>query len=103
MAVMASIKSSKGINGLMAKYKTRPDFLKVMMEAMRDPDLKPFMKGLPGAPGLPQAVPVAVAPVAEPQQQEEPANMTLDPSAISGPADTAPVRAHKVPPPVDTQ
>ncbi len=108
MAVMASVKNSKGINGLMMKYMARPDFLKFMMEAMRDPDLKPFMKGLPGAPVMPQAVPVAAVPAEEPAQEEEAGSLTLDPSAMNAPATTAPAnttpaRAGKVPPPVDTQ
>jgi len=103
MAVLNSVKNAKGINTIMAKYVTRPDFLKLMMEAMKDPDLKPFMKGMPGAPAQPQTVPVSVEPAAQPSQQEEDQGpMTLDPSAISGPAAAAPARRQKAPPPVDT-
>lgn len=108
MAMLASLKGSKGLNAIIAKYSTRPDFLKLMMEVMRDPDMKPVMSrmppgaGLPGQ-GIPQTVPVAVEPGEEPAQEEETGSMTLDSSVISGPAKTAPAASHKVPPPVDTQ
>lgn len=104
MAMIASVKGSKGLNGIIAKYSTRPEFLKLMMEVMRDPDMRPVMSRLPAGAGLPgggMPVPVEVEPAGEPQQEEE-GNMTFDPSAISGPAKTAPAATHKVPPPVDT-
>lgn len=101
MAVLASVRNAKGVNALMAKYITRPDFLKVMMEVMKDPDMKHAMSSMPMGGGMPQAVPVAAGPAEEAQQEEEAGNQTLDPSAISGPFKTAPARAQKAPPPVD--
>lgn len=107
MAVLASIQKAKGANALIAKYAVRPDFIKVMMEAMKDPDMKPVMSRVPMGGGMPQPVPVATGPAEEPQQ-EEGGSLTLDPSAMNvpagaTPAEAAPARARKVPPPVDTQ
>ena len=108
LVVVASIQRARGMDKIMAKYVTRPDFIKLMMEIMKDPAIRPLMKGAPG--GLPVSQ-------AEPATQSLPgsaadagdAPMTLDSSAISatpaaGPAiEPSAPRKGKVPPPVDTQ
>lgn len=111
MAAFASLQNAKGMDKVMMKYALRPDFMKLLMEVMADPEMKPFMNGmppgmalpLPGTPRQGPAVPVNTrpAPAPEPEGEDE-GEMTFDPSAISGPAKEAPVRSKKLPPPVDT-
>lgn len=108
MEIFAAIQKAPGASAIVAKYATRPDFLKVMMEAMKDPEMKPIMSRIPMGGGMPQAVPVAAGPADEAGQEEEGGSLTLDPSAMNAPAaaapaNTVPARAKKVPPPVDTQ
>lgn len=109
LQVISLVHNARGMDKLVAKYALRPDFLKVMMEAMNDPEMKPFMQGLPGGMG---ALPGAAMPVpaAQPQEEVAPAGpsgdgeLTLDPSVISGTPQSAPSKpARKVPPPVDTE
>ncbi|HAT71821.1 MAG TPA: hypothetical protein DCS63_03295 [Elusimicrobia bacterium] len=112
LKVMAYIQSAKGMEKLVAKYAMRPDFMKLMMDVMKDPALRPLLKNVPG--GLPQpgaggppptrAQP-SPGPQAEPAGEDGGVSLTLDPSAISGTpaAKPAPARARKVPPPIDNQ
>ena len=108
MGIFAAIQKAPGANAIVAKYATRPDFLKVLMEAMKDPDMKPIMSKIHMGGGMPQVVPVAAGPAEEPRQEEESGGLTLDPTAMdvpaaAAPAKAAPARARKVPPPVDTE
>ena len=120
MSMLAAMRGSKSLEKMMAKYATRPEFLALMMEVMRDPAVKPFMSAVPGglppelpqAPGAarpqtgPQAVPAASAGEgAGENAAEEEGPMMLDTSAISGTSSEAPAPARKggVPPPVDSQ
>lgn len=112
LAVIAALQNAKGMNKIVAKYATRPDFISLMMEAMNDPELKPLMTRMPGMPGISAmpgqqvARPVSTLPPpasggGEDEGDEEEEDMTFDPSAISGPVKTAPVQPKKAPPPVD--
>lgn len=108
MAAMQNIRG-KGMEKVMMKYAARPEFLKLMMEFMNDPELKPLLRNMPstpGIPGMPQGTVVSVPtgrPPAEAQPSDEDGDgeMTFDPSVISGPAKKAPAPAKKVPVPVD--
>ncbi len=89
---------------IVAKYATRPDFLKLMMRLMKEPELRDLMKDMPG--GMPQAPQPGTVPTqaSQPQQPQEEGDMTFDASVISGqqpPASKTP--AAKVPPPVDSE
>lgn len=114
MAVMGAIKNAKGMEALVAKYAYRPEFLSLMMEVMKDPEIKPFLGGMPGvnpgalAPQAPQ--PVANQPAPESSlprvgEGEDGAPMVLDTSAISGTSSepAAAPKTRKVPPPVDSE
>jgi hypothetical protein len=111
LAVLGTIKSSKTMQGLAAKYAMRPDFMKLIMEVSADPAIKPLMRNVPGGlPQLPASMPqVPAAQEPAPQQEQaqagDSAPMTLDTSVISGPAaaQPAPAKAKKAPPPVDSQ
>ncbi len=111
LAVLASAQNVKGLDKLMLKYSTRPEFMKLMMELMNDPDLKAFTKGLPAGrlpPGMPPAGPApspapsrlqprasqAPAPVPDAESGGE---MVLDTSVISGTAEEPSVAHKKVP------
>lgn len=110
MAVFASMKNSKGgVDRLMMKYVTRPEFMKLMMEVMGDPEMKPFLQNMPG--GVPSGMPQGMG-IPQPSGQEpEPSELsdedgggeiTFDASAISGPAKPAPASSRKARRPVDT-
>lgn len=120
MAVVAAIRNAKGMDAIVAKYAYRPEFLSLLMEVMKDPEIRPLMGAMPGMPGGAPAMPGAGQP-ALPQAPEPmegtvspdaagsggagDSPMTLDTSVISGTASepaTKPVR-RGVPPPVDTQ
>ncbi|MCM2268358.1 MAG: hypothetical protein NDI60_11375 [Elusimicrobiales bacterium] len=114
LAVLSTIQNAKGMEKLMAKYVYRPEFLSLMMEVMKDPDIKPLMGNMAGAlpGGLPGGAMPAQPPAAEPAQSlpsvsggEEDAPVMLDPSAISGsPAEPAArPRSNKAPPPIDNE
>lgn len=108
MAAMQNIRG-KGMEKVMMKYAARPEFLKLMMEFMNDPELKPLLRNMPvgvGMPGAPQgsvvSVPTGQQPAeARPSDEDGDGEMTFDPSVISGPAKKAPAPAKKVPVPVD--
>ena len=106
--VILKIRNAKGMDKLMARYATRPEFLRLMMEVMNDPELKPLMTGLPPGMGLPAGAQparnVPVAPVSPPAGEEdgEEEDIKFDPSAISGPA-ARPASGAKLPPPVDSE
>lgn len=104
-AVLSAAQNSKGMDKLMLKYSTRPEFLGLMMEVMNDPEMKPLMQGMPGGmPAAPRAAaPAQPAPRQQAEEEEEEGEMTFDPSAISGPAKTSAVTTKKVPSPVDSQ
>jgi len=108
MAAMQNVRG-KGMEKMMMKYAARPEFLKLMMEFMNDPELKPLLRNMPmgpGIPGMPQDTAVSV-PTGQPPASSQPSDedgdgeMTFDPSVISGPAKKAPATAKKVPVPVD--
>lgn len=105
--VISKAQNAKGMDKLVARYATRPEFLKLMMEVMNDPEMQPLMNGVsPGMglpPGAPQVrnVPVNAAPAARPEEGEE-EDLKFDPSAISGPSGK-PASGAKVPPPVDSE
>jgi hypothetical protein len=107
-AVMMSVRNARGMDRLVARYAARPEFLRLMMEVMNDPELKPLMKSLPPGMGLPAGAPparnVPVAPVSPPAGGEdgEEEDIKFDPSAISGPA-ARPASGAQVPPPVDSE
>lgn len=112
LKVIASIQGAKGVDKIVAKYATRPEFMKLMLDVMKDPDLKRLMAGLPGGMPLPGAGAPPAAQTGplppgaeEPLEEESDAPLVLDSSAISGaPAPgTAPARSKKVPPPVDSE
>ncbi|MDO8803570.1 MAG: hypothetical protein Q7R35_03990 [Elusimicrobiota bacterium] len=112
MAVIASMRGGGGIDKMMMKYVTRPEFMKLMMEVMSDPDMKPFMKNLPMGMGMPSGMPPGMSipetspgrPRASesPDEEEEGGEITFDPSAISGPAKQAPAASKKRPATVDS-
>lgn len=112
LAVIASIKNAKGMDKIVAKYAIRPDFLKLMMEVMKDPAIEPLVKGVPGGLPLPGAgIPPPPRNEPRPQsvdgspQEADDAPLTLDASVVSGtPAPrSAPARTKKAPPPVDSE
>lgn len=114
--VVSMIQNAKGMDRLVMKYATRPEFMKLMLEVMNDPDMKPFMKGMPpgmgipggvGIPGMPQgaavSVPTGPQPAdSRPSDEDGDGEITFDPSVISGPAKKAPAPSKKVPVPVDS-
>ena len=107
MAMMAGLQNAKGMQKIMMKYATRPDFLKLVIEFTHDPDMKPFMKALPfGIPGQPDdavSVNIGNAPMQAAGTGEGDSGMVLDTSVISGSQKNAPVTTKKVPLPVDTE
>lgn len=108
MAAMQNVRG-KGMEKLMMKYAARPEFLKLMMEFMNDPELKPLLRNMPsgaGIPGMPQgaalSVPSGPQPAdSRPSDEDGDGEMTFDPAVISGPAKKAPAPSKKVPVPVD--
>ncbi|MCX5790814.1 MAG: hypothetical protein NTY45_01140 [Elusimicrobia bacterium] len=106
----AAAADAKKLIRAMSKYAKRPDFMTFMMEVMQDPEMRPFMRGMPGKalPSLPPAPVPAPAARAQPaSRQAAPApegegEMTFDPSAISGSAAPAYSTTGKAPPPVDS-
>lgn len=111
MAALMALQKAKGMEKVMMKYAARPEFMKLMMDVMSDPEIRPFMQGMPGGMPMPGpgrspqavAVPVNTAPaVSEEPEGEEEGPMTFDPSAISGPSKETSVRSKKLPPPVDS-
>ncbi|MDP2865446.1 MAG: hypothetical protein Q8O90_04305 [Elusimicrobiota bacterium] len=107
MAAMQNVRG-KGMEKMMMKYAARPEFLKLMMEFMNDPELKPLLRSMPsgaGIPGMPQgavSVPSGPPPAeSRPSVEEGDGEMTFDPAVISGPAKKAPAPVKKVPVPVD--
>lgn len=110
LAVFAAVQNSPGMDKLAMKYATRPEFLALMMEAMSDPEMQPLLKGmhgmgLPGLPAQQEARPVSTLPPPSSVgggAYPSGGTITLDPSAISGPARPAPGASRKAPPPVDT-
>jgi hypothetical protein len=112
LAMIAAVQRSGSGKLILSKYAMRPDFIKVMMEMMADPALRPMMKAIPGGvPQPPQAIPQQAptpAPAEAAPRQDEPqaddsAPMMLDTSQISGTPSDQPDKAvrHEAPPPVD--
>jgi len=105
IVVISLIHNAKGMDKLIMKYAARPEFLKLMMEVMNDPELKPLMKNMPA--GMPQgtavSVPAGRQPAdSRPSDEDGDGEMTFDPSVISGPAKKpARIPSKKAPPPVD--
>lgn len=108
--VIAKMQGARGMNKLIMKYASRPEFMKLMMEVMNDPEMRPVMKNMPGGMGLPAGMPqgtVVSVPAGDPPAEAQPSDedgdgeMTFDPSVISGPAKKAPAPSKKVPVPVD--
>lgn len=111
MAALMALQKAKGMEKVMMKYAARPEFMKLMMEVMSDPEIRPLMQGMPGGVNMPlpgarpgAAVPVNTRPATaqEPEEGAEEGEMTFDPSAISGPSKETSVRTKKLPPPVDS-
>lgn len=108
MEVIFKAQNAKGMDKLVARYATRPEFLKLMMEVMNDPEMQPLMSGLPPGAGLPTGAPqvrdVSVTAAPPPRQAEEgeEEDIKFDPSAISGPS-AKPASGARVPPPVDSE
>lgn len=106
LTVISSIRNAKGMEAIVAKYAYRPEFLSLLMEVMKDPEVKPLLGGIPGIGGaLPQAPVPPPAPVdsPEPSLGSGDAPMVLDPSVISGtPSEPAARPIRKAPPPVDS-
>lgn len=114
LTVLSKIQGAKGLDKIFLKYATRPEFMKVMVEFMNDPEMKPLMKGMPGGMpmglgGMGQAVAVPSGPdprASQPSEEDGDREMTFDPSVISGPAAPAPAVPKKTykrkPPPVDS-
>jgi len=111
IAVVSTIRNARGVDKIVAKYATRPEFLKLMMEIMNDPDMQAVTGSLPNGLRPNAGQQVQVRPIPGPDTEAEggagdqdgDGEMTLDPSAISGqPAPPAPHPAKKVPSPVDT-
>ncbi|MGD9643925.1 MAG: hypothetical protein AB7V08_14465 [Elusimicrobiales bacterium] len=105
-AVMMSVRNAKGMDKLVASYATRPEFLKLMMEVMNDPEMQPLMSGA-AAMGLPTGAPqvrdVSVTAAPPPRQEGgEEEDIKFDASAISGPS-ARPASGAQVPPPVDSE
>ena len=108
----SSLQKSPAMKDIVLKYTRRPDFLPLMMELMKDPEVRPLIAG--GASGLPSAMPPgAAAPaVARPAAPQSAAKgdadtegegvMTLNSDAISGPAQPSYKASGKAPPPVDS-
>lgn len=111
LAMIAAVQNAKGMDAVMAKYASRPEFLSLLLEISRDPAMAAVSGALPGgmvpSMGAPQARPVpgpGRAPAAEPADQDGDGAMTLDTSAISGaPAPPPPTPPKKEPSPVDTE
>jgi hypothetical protein len=120
--MLAQLRKSGNAKDLMLKYSRRPDFMSFMMELMRDPEMRPFMQGMPGMAGGGQMPSVSKpSPIGQPsgrtaprQTDTEPeaeadadgdGEITFNPSAISGaPAPAAAPRqpARTAPPPIDS-
>ena len=49
MKLLSDPRTFKSVNAIMARFAFRPDFMKLAMEAMSDPELKPLLRGMPGA------------------------------------------------------
>jgi hypothetical protein len=112
LAVISKVQNARGMDKLMMKYAMRPEFMKLMMEVMGDPELKPFMGGMTGGMGMPGgmpqggavSVPTGQQPVSiQPGDSDGDGEMTFDPSVISGPASKpAPAPSKKSQAPVDS-
>ncbi len=113
VAVVSAVQRAKGMDKMIMQYAARPEFLKLLMEVMSDPDMKPLMKNLPAGLGMPSGMPQGAAvpvqlPSGFPPASSRPADengdgeLTFDPSVISGPAKPAAARSKKTPPPVDS-
>ncbi|MBI4352116.1 MAG: hypothetical protein HY550_11825 [Elusimicrobia bacterium] len=109
LQVISLIQNSKGMNKVIMKYATRPEFLKLVVEFMNDPEMQPLLKNMPRGMAIPAGMPreaaVPVAPqsgVSRPSDEDGDGEMTFDPSVISGPAaKPAGTTTRKAPPPVD--
>jgi len=112
LAVIAGIQKSPKMRALLMKYTVRPDFMKLLTEVMRDPEIKPYLRGgMPGAgrpmPGATQPTPVSAVvlqPASQPAPdaaQEEDGELTFNAAAVSGAVKPAYRSGGKPPPPVD--
>ena len=120
LAAVLGMRNARGMDKVVAKYATRPEFFKLVIEVMNDPDIRPLMSKMQGVPGIPAmpampnmpAMPGQPPAAASSSVQQEPersdqdgdGELTFDSSAISGgqaPAGSAP--ADKQPSRVDTQ
>ncbi|OGS14379.1 MAG: hypothetical protein A2285_09615 [Elusimicrobia bacterium RIFOXYA12_FULL_57_11] len=112
LTMIASIQKSPGMRALLVKYTKRPEFMKLMMEIMKDPDMSPLLKGMPAGRGAapaaispaPAMVPVRVRPAlaTENSDPDGDGEITFDASAISGSGTASSRAAGKPPPPVDS-
>ncbi|HAH32394.1 MAG TPA: hypothetical protein DCL44_08790 [Elusimicrobia bacterium] len=110
MKVMADIRKIKGMDKITEKFAFRPDFMKLMMEVMSDPELKPLLGRIPQAG---RVIPMGAfgAKAAQAGDGSTPAEGTphmpedtgvkFDPTAISGGEQSAPASVkRKAPPPI---
>ncbi len=94
VAMVRGVQNARGMEKIIAKYAMRPEFMKLMMEVMSDPEMAAVTNSIPSGirPNIGGAVPVQSVPGPGPAVRETPADqdgdgeMTLDTSAISGPA-----------------
>jgi len=92
IAMIKGIQGARGMDKVIAKYAMRPEFMKLMMEVMSDPDMAVVTNSIPSGVrpnigGGMQARPVAgPGPAAQepPDDRDGDGEMTLDTSAISG-------------------
>jgi hypothetical protein len=113
ISMVLGMQNSKSVQAILSKYAMRPEFLQLMMEISRDPEVSSLTRGMPGGmiPSMP-AMPAGAQPVAtgaqdgpgEPDEPQFEEGTTLDPSAVSGQSSQAPAKPKKrVPAPVDTE
>ena len=70
LAAMESIHKIKNMKKIMGKYVMRPDFMKLMLDVMQDPEMKPLFKMMPG--GMPSLSPSDVKSI-ETEMKNNPA------------------------------
>jgi hypothetical protein len=111
MAMIAGMQKSAGMRALISKYMRRPEFMTLMAEVTQDPEMRPFLRGMPGGAGaMLGAMPPSASAAGRAQlggeseddaEQDGGGEISFDASAISGSAKPSSRSAVKPPPPVD--